>query len=35
MGSTSGGVWLSSDGGDHWQTVSTTMPPVYAVCFAD
>jgi photosystem II stability/assembly factor-like uncharacterized protein len=34
MGSTSGGVWLSSDGGDHWQTVSTTMPPVYAVCFA-
>lgn len=35
MGSTSGGVWLSADGGDHWQTVSTTMPPVYAVCFAD
>ena len=35
MGSTSGGVWLSADGGDRWQTVSTTMPPVYAVCFAD
>ena len=34
MGSTSGGVWLSEDAGDHWQTVSTTMPPVYAVCFA-
>jgi hypothetical protein len=34
MGSTSGGVWMSEDGGDHWRTVSTTMPPVYAVCFA-
>jgi hypothetical protein len=34
MGSTSGGVWVSDDCGDHWQTVSTTMPPVYAVCFA-
>ena len=33
MGSTSGGVWLSEDGGELWQTVSTTMPPVYAVCF--
>ncbi|MBJ7309487.1 exo-alpha-sialidase [Rugamonas sp. CCM 8940] len=35
MGSTTGGVWLSSNGGQHWQTISTTMPPVYAVCFAD
>jgi hypothetical protein len=34
MGSTSGGVWLSIDAGEGWQTVSTTMPPVYAVCFA-
>lgn len=33
MGSTTGGVWLSEDGGDHWLTVSATMPPVYAVCF--
>jgi photosystem II stability/assembly factor-like uncharacterized protein len=33
MGSTSGGVWMSDDGGDRWRTVSTTMPPVYAVCF--
>ncbi len=33
MASTTGGVWSSSDGGDSWQTVSTTMPPVYAVCF--
>jgi hypothetical protein len=34
MGSTTGGVWASNDAGDSWQTVSTTMPPVYAVCFA-
>ena len=33
MASTTGGVWLSANGGEHWQTVSTTMPPVYAVCF--
>ena len=31
MGSTTGGVWASSDAGDSWQTVSTTLPPVYAV----
>jgi hypothetical protein len=35
MGSTTGGVWLSADGGEHWDTLSTTMPPVYAVCFAE
>jgi hypothetical protein len=34
MGSTTGGVWTSGDGGDSWQTLSTSMPPVYAVCFA-
>lgn len=34
MCSTTGGVWLSANGGEHWQTVSTTLPPVYAVCFA-
>ena len=34
MASTSGGVWLSGNAGDSWQTVSTTMPPVYAACFA-
>ncbi|MES2297486.1 MAG: exo-alpha-sialidase [Pseudomonadota bacterium] len=33
MASTTGGVWLSEDGGDNWQTVSMTLPPVYAVCF--
>jgi hypothetical protein len=34
MGSTTGGVWYSSDAGAHWHTFSTTMPPVYAVCFS-
>ena len=34
MCSTTGGVWVSTNGGEHWQTVSTTLPPVYAVCFA-
>jgi hypothetical protein len=33
MGSTTGGVWTSSDAGAHWSTLSTTMPPVYAVAF--
>lgn len=33
MGSTTGGVWLSANGGEHWQTISTSMPPVYAVAF--
>ncbi len=33
MGSTTGGVWLSENGGDSWQTISMTLPPVYAVCF--
>jgi photosystem II stability/assembly factor-like uncharacterized protein len=33
MGSTTGGLWLSENGGDSWHTVSTSLPPVYAVCF--
>lgn len=33
MASTTGGVWMSGNGGDSWQTLSTTMPPVYAVAF--
>ncbi|SFU47741.1 WD40/YVTN/BNR-like repeat-containing protein [Pseudoduganella namucuonensis] len=35
MASTTGNVWLSANGGDYWRTISTTMPPVYAVRFAD
>jgi hypothetical protein len=34
MASTTGGLWASDDAGDSWQTVSTTLPPVYAVAFA-
>lgn len=33
MGSTTGGLWASADGGDSWTTVSTTLPPIYAVKF--
>jgi hypothetical protein len=33
MASTSGGLWASADGGDAWQTVSTTLPPAVAVRF--
>jgi photosystem II stability/assembly factor-like uncharacterized protein len=33
FGSTTGGLWLSEDGGDAWQTLSTHLPPVYAVRF--
>jgi hypothetical protein len=33
IGSTSGGLWVSDDGGDSWQTVSNTLPPIYAVEF--
>jgi photosystem II stability/assembly factor-like uncharacterized protein len=33
MGSTTGGLWSSFDGGDRWQTVSSTLPPIYAVRF--
>lgn len=31
MGSTTGGLWASADGGRAWQTVSLTLPPIYAV----
>jgi hypothetical protein len=33
MGSTTGSLWASGDGGDSWQTVSVHLPPVYAVKF--
>ena len=33
FGSTTGSIWLSEDGGDSWQTLSTHLPPVYAVQF--
>jgi hypothetical protein len=31
MGSTTGDLWGSGDGGDHWQAVATHLPPIYAV----
>jgi hypothetical protein len=33
IGSTTGGVWISEDGGDSWKSVSTQLPPVYFVRF--
>ena len=33
IGSTTGGLWISEDAGDSWRTVSTTLPPIYAVGF--
>ncbi|HYD59601.1 MAG TPA: exo-alpha-sialidase [Noviherbaspirillum sp.] len=33
MGSTTGGLWVTENGGDAWWEVSTTMPPIYAVRF--
>ncbi len=33
MGSTTGGLWASDDGGDAWHTVSAHLPPIHAVRF--
>jgi photosystem II stability/assembly factor-like uncharacterized protein len=33
FGSTTGSLWVSDDGGDSWQTISTHLPPIYAVRF--
>jgi hypothetical protein len=33
LGSTTGALWGSFDGGDSWQTVSTHLPPIAAVRF--
>lgn len=34
FGSTTGSLWVSDDGGDSWTTLSTHLPPIYAVRFA-
>ncbi len=34
FGSTTGGLWLTEDQGDHWRCLSTNLPPVRAVRFA-
>ncbi|HTV37975.1 MAG TPA: hypothetical protein VMF12_16215 [Xanthobacteraceae bacterium] len=33
MGSTTGALWLSDDGGEQWQLVNAHLPPIYAVRF--
>ena len=35
MGSTTGGLWLSENGGDRWQCLSVHLPPIYCVRFAE
>ncbi len=34
MGSTTGGLWISEDGGDRWRLHPARLPPVYQVAFA-
>jgi len=34
FGTTTGGVWISENQGDRWQTLPARLPPVYAVSFA-
>lgn len=34
MGSTSGGLWISENGGEYWQCVSVHLPPIYCMRFA-
>ncbi|MBL8629493.1 MAG: exo-alpha-sialidase, partial [Rhodospirillaceae bacterium] len=31
MGSTTGSLWSTSDGGDSWQLISAHLPPIYGV----
>lgn len=33
MGSTTGALWTSDDGGEHWRLISAHLPPVYCVRF--
>jgi hypothetical protein len=34
LGSTTGSVWLSEDGGERFQVLSHHLPPIHAVRFA-
>ena len=33
MGSTTGGLWISENGGDAWDCISAHLPPIYCVRF--
>ena len=33
MGSTTGGLWASTDGGEQWHAVAARLPPIYALRF--
>jgi hypothetical protein len=33
FGSTTGSLWVSDNGGDSWQALSSNLPPIYAVKF--
>ena len=35
MGSTTGGLWTTEDGGDHWLALADRLPPIVAITFAD
>lgn len=35
MGSTTGSLWWSADGGERWQTLSTNLPPIASVRFGE
>ena len=34
IGSTTGGLWTSEDGGDHWQACPVRLPPIHALTYA-
>ena len=34
IGSTTGGLWISEDGGDRWHAVPARLPPIHCVRFA-
>lgn len=33
FGSTTGGLWVSENGGDNWTSLSHTLPPIYSIRF--
>jgi photosystem II stability/assembly factor-like uncharacterized protein len=35
MGSTTGALWISDDGGECWELINAHLPPIYAVRFAN